>query len=554
MKKYFAYLLFILLSATFSNGCKLATDNTASTNTDNTGSGAVVLRGQVVDNSTNTPLAKASIKIIDGTTETDYFADSVGVYRITITVAQTKDIKIAASKSGYKSDTTQVNVTGGAVVDVPAFQLQAQNFATVNGQVVDNVSGNNLTGAVIRILTGYEEIQTITDAKGLYTSIVPLDKNKELTIIAVKEGYYADTTTIFATIGRTISIPLFKLKARNAVNVQTGNPASIYLVSQTAQSIGVRESGSTEACSLVWEVQDSSGVPVDIQHSALVEFNVKVSPGGGEFVSPATVQTNALGRVTLNISSGTKAGVMQLLAQIKLPARTVQSKPVSIAIHGGLPDQTHFSIAPEKLNIAGYDVNGVIDIITAYAGDKYGNPVRQKTALYFTTDGGYIEGSALTNDMGIGSARLMSAEPRPVHPVLGKGFATVTTTTADENYNVVKGQCIVLFSGVPYLSITPTTIDLPHLGNQTFYYTLMDENGNPLSSGTSISVQVEGDNIKATGDVSVRMPDTQSKGWTQFAFTLVSKDTSTTPRPIGIAVIAEGPNGAAKVRIGGIAR
>lgn len=552
MKKYFASLLAVIIMAVLVNSCKQATEPVTEKPVDE--SGQVTMRGQVMDSTSNAPLAFAAVKVINGADELTVMADSVGYYKATVLIDKSKQIKLVASKEGYKADTTSVQAVAGSIIDVPAFKLHVNSYVILKGLVVDSNTGNAITGSVVRITNGTNEVQSITDNTGKFTITVPIEKSKDLTLISVKEGYYADTTTVYATLARTIDVPVIKLKVRNSTNVTSGNPASIYLVGQNNQSLGVKESGSVESASLVWEVQDSAGVPVDLTHSATVNFRVGVTPGGGEYISPASAVTNALGRVSINVSSGTKAGVMQIIAEILLPGKTIMSKPVSIAIHGGLPDQTHFSVAPEKLNIAGYNVNGVKDVITAYCGDKYANPVKKGTSVYFTTDGGYIAGSAKTDDMGLGTAILLSTEPRPVHPTLGKGFATITATSADENFKTVRDQTVVLFSGLPFLTIQPQTVNIPHLGSQTFNYTLMDQNGNPMASGQNIAVTVEGDNLKTTGDVSINMPDTQSKAWTQFSFTVTSKDTSSIVRPVNITINTTGPNGAAKLSINGTAK
>lgn len=552
MKHSYLFIILAFIAAVFNSCGKEITEPAGEENV----SGSVTIKGLIVDLDSGSPLGFAFVKVIDEKYEHNTTADSTGSYKTEITIEKAGEIKIIASKEGYKPDTTGVHVAAGKVIDMGVLRLKVENYALLKGVVVDRINGNALSGAVIRALSasGHSDVQGITDSDGRYSLTVPMENNKQINVIAVKEGYYADTLSVYASAGKTADIPLFKLRIRNSVDVQSGNPASICLVSQSSQSIGVKESGSIESASLVWEVQDSIGVPVDINHSADVFFRVGVCPGGGEYISPASVTTNAMGRVTMNISSGTKAGVVQLVAEIRTMGKTIVSKPVSIAIHGGLPDQAHFSIAAEKLNIPGYNIYGVIDLVTAYTGDKYGNPVRPNTAIYFTTDGAYIEGSALTDNMGLGTVKLISAEPRPENASLGKGFATVTARTADENYNTVKSQTIVLFSGLPFLSVTPSALDVPHLGSQTFNYTLMDQNNNPLSSGTSITVKLEGEKLKLRGDVSVILPDTQSRNWTQFSFTVVNQDSTSNERPVNISISTEGPNGSDKISISGVAK
>lgn len=428
---------------------------------------------------------------------------------------------------------------------------------TLSGQVVDGNSGNPISNAVIRFISDSGETQALTDASGRYSTVVSIEKNGELNLIAVKEGYYSDTTRVFATAGRTVDVPIFQLQPLSTGGgspVQSGSPASVFVASQSGTSIGVKESGTVETMSLIWEVRDSSGTPLDAAHAVTVNFRIGVAPAGGEFITPLSAKTNALGRVNLNVTSGTKAGVLQIIAEIQMPNRTITSKPVSITITGGLPDQNHFSIACGKLNVPGLNHFGVLDPIDVYVGDKYSNPVKPGTAVYFNTSGGIIGGSANTNAQGLASVNLITALPNPVHPVLGNGFATITATTADENYKNVSASTVVLFSGTPHITVTPAAVDIPHLGSQSFSYTVQDENGNPLSGGTSISVAVEGENVKSTGDVVVSLPDTQDKEWTRFSFVVTSQDSTNNIRPVNIKITADGPNGKKALSISGSAR
>jgi len=101
-------------------------------------------------------------------------------------------------------------------------------------------------------------------------------------------------------------------------------------------------------------------------------------------------------------------------------------------------------------------------------------PVRPQTAVYFTTTGGLVEGSALTNNVGQASVNLISSAPKPTHPTLGAGFATVTARTANENQQTIETGVIVLFSGIPQISVNPTVISVPQGGSQFFQYFVHD--------------------------------------------------------------------------------
>lgn len=426
---------------------------------------------------------------------------------------------------------------------------------TITGTVVDFTTGTPLEGVYVEFITSGSRKGVLTNASGSYTHKDSTNAGLQVRIIANKTGYDGDTTSVFVSAGKSSTASPLILKAKSTVVVTPGRPASIYLVSTTTSIIGVKGSGSIETAQLVYELQDSSGKAIDLSRSVPVTFKLGANPGGGVQFSPNTAKSDAAGRVTVNVNAGTIAGVVQVFAEAVDSGRIVTSKPVAITIHGGLPEQSHFSIAPSKLNIPGYNIFGVEDIITAYVGDKYGNPCKPQSAVYFTSTGGIIEGSGLTNLLGQTSVRLTSSEPRPEHPILGKGFATITASTADENLQNIYADCLVLFSGVPFISVVPSSFDLPNGATQMFDYIVSDQHGNPLSSGQSVSVRVDGQDIEAKGDVTMQIPDTQSKGWTQFSFSLrETADTTLVPRSISITISTTGPNGSAKLTFGGTTR
>ncbi|MEJ5304887.1 MAG: carboxypeptidase regulatory-like domain-containing protein [Ignavibacteria bacterium] len=424
---------------------------------------------------------------------------------------------------------------------------------TLNGQVIDFETGQAIENAAVKILADTTQYGTTTDADGKFSKTIQISKSLDLIVVASKENYKSDSTKVFAVPGRTIDVPTLKIE-RIKTTSTSGQPASIVLVNQTFPSIGVKESGDNETTTLTFEVRDSSGNPIGIDKSVTVNFTLGANPGGGIIVDPPSKKTNSEGKVSVNITSGTIAGVVQIIAEINLGTKIIRSKPVNIAIHGGLPDYNHFSIAAEYHNVPGLVKYGFTDNITAYVGDKYSNPVKPNTIVYFSTTGGIIQGSAITNELGTATATLLTALPAPIHPTLGPGFATIRASTADENNQTISREIVILFSGHPQLTISPTTIDVPNGGSQTFTYTVADLNGNPIASGNTISVTVEG-NVKAQGDVSINMPDTQSRSWTQFSFTLIDADPEKfDPQPVTVKIEVDGVNGKNSISISGTSR
>jgi len=424
----------------------------------------------------------------------------------------------------------------------------------ISGLVVSQQTNFPLDSALVRIFGTTLNLVLFTDSQGRFVFEVVLEFDEDLMIMTYRENYLPDTTEVTVVVGENLNVPNIALKElENNGGGPTGDPVSIFLSSISSTTIGVKESGSEETTQIIFVVHDSSGRPIDLEHSVTVKFRLGSGPGGGEFLSPYSVPTNSSGQAALSLTSGTKAGAVQVIAEIDLGSEMITSIPVAITIHGGLPDFDHFSIAPVLFNFPGYNIFGLTDAVVAFVGDKYANPVRPETAVYFTTTGGIIEGSTLTDDLGIGSVDLISAEPRPFHTTLGAGFATVTASTVDENSAIISRETIVLFSGIPQVSVTPTSINIPNAGSQSFSYYVGDQNGNPLAAGTSITVSVEGDDVDAQGDLNVSLPDTQSPAWTQFNFLVYDiVDTVIVAKPVTIRISTTGPNGGGFITISGI--
>jgi hypothetical protein len=255
----------------------------------------------------------------------------------------------------------------------------------------------------------------------------------------------------------------------------------------------------------------------------------------------------------VNLSSGTRAGVVQILAQVNTQGRSIRSLPVSVAIHGGLPAQSHFSLGPARVNFPGLLAYGLTNDVSVVVGDKYANPVRPGTAVYFTTSNAVIEGSVLTNNQGRGTVKLISANPLP-----GDGIGVVTASTADDQQKAVTSQTGVIFSGYPRIQVTPGEAIL----GQIYQLRITDQNFNPLVQGTTIRVRAEGTKVKAVGHTNVELGDAvfsggltydhvvRGPGITEFWFSVVpdlNRDEDGEPEVETVTISVRGGNGALEV-------
>lgn len=439
---------------------------------------------------------------------------------------------------------------------------QTLDVARIEGRVVDKATATGIEKAVVKALPFNRS--TTTDAGGKYALSIELPDTISRTVkLVISKAGFVNDSLVSLTIkkDRVTSVAEIKLSRLVSSGEGSGNATNIVLIDVTTSSIFVKGSGGQATSKMTFEVRDAYGVPVDTEHSVTVNFKIAGGLGGGEVLNPASAETDANGRVSTIITSGTKAGAVQVVAQIK--GTTITAAPVPIAIHGGLPDLSHFSIAFEKLNFAGWIYYGLENKITAFVGDKYSNPVPPGTVVQFRSTGGIISGSAVTDALGRASVILTSASPQPqgirgnpryTFPFTAPGFALIVAETVDENGAKITTDGPVLFSArtqpIEVTSPQPIPFNIAPFGSQYFAYKVKDQNNNPLVAGTSISVTT--DNGELNGDTDINLKDTQSRAWTQFSFTLTNaKPDSLVAKATTIKIQVTSQNGDASTTITG---
>jgi hypothetical protein len=424
---------------------------------------------------------------------------------------------------------------------------------TLNGLVVDAVTSEPIPNAFLQI--NPIDILIESDADGRYNVEVDIDSTMNLSITASKSGYSNTTTTILAVADRTIDVATIRMSPTTSGTDQggreSGRASNILLFSQSTDVIGVRESGSEEVAEVVFQATDSLGRPINLDNATTINFSFGVDPGGGAFIFPTSALTNNDGIVRTNVSSGTIAGVIQLVATTTVDGRTIRSLPVNLTVHGGLPDDDHFSIGM-KLNEACWRIINFQTRVVGVVGDQYGNPVRPGTSVYFTTTGGIIQGSAQTDGLGVVGVTKISGDPLPVHATFGPGYGLVTATTADRNQQQIADDALFLCSGTATIFVPPSQGAL--VISRAYQFFVYDENQNPLAEGTSITVRASGENVAAFGNTDVVLTDLLfgGPGITEFSFGIqnggqVDDNGNLLPEKIeAVTIKVTGPNGNAE--------
>ena len=112
--------------------------------------------------------------------------------------------------------------------------------------------------------------------------------------------------------GNTLRSYVGILRGSGSVVAEGSKPASIILTALSTNTVSVHGTGQNETAILTFLVRDRSGHPVG-EDSCTVNFKF-VGPTGGASFFPTTVKTDAQGRVQTALTSGTVAGVVQVVA------------------------------------------------------------------------------------------------------------------------------------------------------------------------------------------------------------------------------------------------
>jgi len=250
--------------------------------------------------------------------------------------------------------------------------------------------------------------------------------------------------------------------------------------------------------------ETTSGVPVP---GKTVLFGTDLGTIDGSAI------TDSRGVATATFTSGRTPGRATVRASCGGGLESLAYVDISPAAPG---PASRFTLSVEKVNIAGLVRFGLEDVVTAYVYDGSGNPVPEGTSVYFTSDGGGIASSSLTDEYGRASVKLIAAGPCPED-----GIVTVTARTMGSE-GPLTASVSVVFSGRTQID-APSSFNIPDGGRVDLSFSVSDENGNPLVGGTKVSVSTSA-GLSVQGVSSFEIPDTMDKKWTHFTVRIADAD------------------------------
>ena len=311
--------------------------------------------------------------------------------------------------------------------------------------------------------------------------------------------------------------------------------------------IGVKDTGQNQTLTIYADIKDGKNNPV--VDGTLVKFSFIGNSLGCQFSTGQSIPTVG-GTAQISLTSGTVSGNIRIRADVVNGQGTpvtpaVNATSSQLIVHAGPPyiedvtdlSTTHLTVAASRLNIWKQLDTTQVSIMV---GDKYNNPVEKGTAVYLTTSGGVVSThTAYTDEYGKARVILTGGNPQPTidryYNYLGmqdpNTLAILTDILPDFDLGLVPNhegnngpnegiaRIIAYTEGMNTAGISARPWDWtavamsgmmlyadddgafvasqPQYGNilyelesATIHIRLMDDNGNPISSGTQITASL----------------------------------------------------------------
>ncbi len=198
------------------------------------------------------------------------------------------------------------------------------------------------------------------------------------------------------------------VNAALVLSVAPDTVQTISFVDSSPNQISLKGTGGDETSVVRFQVLGSTGAPVkDIDIDFLLSSSV-----GGLSLTSTRVKTDKSGYASTTVQAGTIATSVRVTATDTNTNTSTTSNQLIVST--GIPDQKSMSLAATDTHPIGWDIQGVESTLTVRLADAFNNPPPANTAVAFTTEGGSIEDSCVTDARGACSVKWVSQNPKPV--------------------------------------------------------------------------------------------------------------------------------------------
>lgn len=367
-------------------------------------SGTNVTDGTIINFSTSSGTLTNPSTLQSGTSVTAVTSGGQVIVRLQ-SISSSTDVNATVTMSvpgsGLVSTTLTIKFSGVSVgaggwsftVTSTPTSLTVRGTSTITATLYNTSTGAPAPDGTVVVFTATTGILTPTSRGTLNGAAA----------VTFTAGSVAGTVTILVSTSS-----LGGVSGSGTFSILPASAGSIVFVSATPTQLGVKGTLQQEVSNIIFEVRDPYNNLV--ADNTRVDFNLPIILGGGEFISPS-VATTTNGQVTVQFHSGSKSGVVYIVATTTGAGGPITSASTLVTILGGPPSGAHFSLAVEtgKCNMRGRIESGLTAQLTARVGDRFGNPVKSGTPVWFGNVCGLIgksgsTASAITNDQGEATA------------------------------------------------------------------------------------------------------------------------------------------------------
>lgn len=314
-------------------------------------------------------------------------------------------IALMGASCDFVDNPTGGGTGGGGTTEDPVYSMGAGSGASHQPGALDiavtNLSAGGSTSVSVSIVDQNGTPYTVSTEVSFVSSCVSQSLATMPTPITATAGTASTTYTAQGcsgtdTITATAVVDSQTLSATGTVTVAPSTVGSIQFISATPETIGLKGTGGAgiqETSIIVFKVVNASGGPVPDQN---VTFTLG-STVGGVTLSPSTALSGSDGTVQTIVNSGTIATTVRVTATATGITPTISTQSSNLTISTAIVDDNSFVVAPTCPNIEAFSIEGVEVDITAFASDRFGNPVPDGTSVSFTSEpGGSVESNCIT--------------------------------------------------------------------------------------------------------------------------------------------------------------
>lgn len=230
------------------------------------------------------------------------------------------------------------------------------------------------------------------------------------------------------------------LNAQATINIEADTVQSITFVEAVPDLISLKGTGGEEASAVHFLVKGSNGTPIK---DVCVDFSLNTTAGGLQLTNSkceksdpdgsTRSKTGADGRASIFVQAGTIATPVTVTARDLQTGLSTQSR--NLRVSTGVPDQKSMSLSASVKNPSAWEYDGEPVTFTILLADAFNNPPANGTVVSFTTSGGAIVESCITEN-GKCEAVWRSQDPRPQ----GGRVTILAHTTGNESFMDTNGN------------------------------------------------------------------------------------------------------------------